>query len=114
MRKARLFAFGATLALLASLAGARILANAAAAADQTPAQDQPAATQPGAPAAGDNFDFFSDQPVQSKEIVELPPEKSRWITIGGPLALVGFFFFLIAFFWWMVPFRGHTTDINLQ
>jgi hypothetical protein len=64
--------------------------------------------------AGEDFDFFSDEPVTSAEIVQLPPTPSRWITLGGPLALVTFFFVLLGVFWWMVPFRPHTFDINLR
>ena len=89
---------------------ARAIAQEAADAE---ARGDPAAAQQAAPAE-DNFDFFSDEPVASADIVELPPEKSQWITLGGPLALVAFFFFLIAFFWWMVPFKAHTIDINLH
>lgn len=65
-------------------------------------------------AQDDDFDFFSDAPVVSEQVVELPPEPSMWISVGGPLALIGGFFFLIGFFWWMVPFQLHTADINLH
>lgn len=66
--------------------------------------------------AGDqeNFDFFSDAPVQSTEIVELPPEKSKWITVGGPIALIGLFFGMLLQIWWLVPFDSHSIDLNLR
>ncbi len=72
----------------------------------------------GAPAAsgGDqqNFDFFSDAPVKSTEVVELPPEESRWLTIGGPIALLCLFFAMLLQIWWLVPFDVHSLDLNLR
>ncbi len=68
-----------------------------------------------APASGsDNFDFFSNAPVQSTEVVELPPEKSRWLTIGGPIALFALFFGMLLQIWWLVPFDTHSLDLNLR
>ena len=64
--------------------------------------------------AQETFDFFSDAPIDSAEVIELPPPPSRWRTVGGPMALIGFFFVLLLFFWWMVPFQAHTVDINLH
>lgn len=70
---------------------------------------------PDARAAGDeNFDFFSDAPVQSAEVIELPPEKSRWLTIGGPIALLALFFGMLVQIWWLVPFDSHSIDLNLR
>ena len=116
-----------TLALLALfiglLGGARVLAQSAAALDATvtpPASapvkpdDVPAGAAGTNHGAADGFDFFSDQPVQSPDVVELPPEKSRWIAIGGPIALVLFLVLLLTFNWWMVPFSSHSVDINLR
>lgn len=60
------------------------------------------------------FDFFSDAPVQSQEIVELPPEKSRWITVGAPLGLVALFFGMLLQIRWLVPFQAHRIDLNLR
>src|SRR5258706_11691642 len=74
----------------------------------TPAQAP--ATQPG----GDNFDFFSDKPVETKDVVELPPEKSAWITVGGPIALLVFFFALDLTIWWLVPFSDMSIELNLR
>jgi hypothetical protein len=111
---------GMTLAALAALAalglyGARILA--AHAADEPPARETPAeeaAQKPESPAAGESFDFFSDQPIEGEGLVTLPPEKGAWITIGGPLALLGFFFLQMVFYWWMVPFQLSKVDVNLH
>jgi hypothetical protein len=65
------------------------------------------------PKAGD-FDFFSDAPVPSEQIVELPPAKSKWLTVGGPLALIAFFFVLDLAIWWLVPFAEHSVELNLR
>jgi hypothetical protein len=109
-RRAHLIELLLAVLLVAAIAGTRVLAQAAA------DQDLAAAEQTAAPAAAEEeaFDFFSEEPVQSADIVELPPPKSKWITVGGPLALIAFFFLLIGFFWWMVPFQAHTLDINLH
>src|SRR3569623_372682 len=97
--------------LLSGLFGVRALAQTAAQQDQAAAASQPQA----APAAnGDNFDFFSDKPVQDAQSVIVPPEKSRWLTIGTPLLLVAFFFILNFSVWWLVPFDKHSFDINLR
>src|SRR5437870_5663625 len=96
-------------ALLAGLWGAHVLANEAAKQDAAP---QAVGASP-ARDQKDNFDFFSDKPV-TQGVVELPPEKSAWVTVGGPLALIGFFFFQMAFYWWMVPFQLSEVDINLH
>lgn len=61
-----------------------------------------------------DFDFFSDTPVQSTEVVELPPEKSKWITVGGPLALLAMFFAMLFQVWWLVPFDEHSLELNLR
>ncbi len=64
--------------------------------------------------AQDDFDFFSDKPVQSDQVVELPPEKSKWITIGGPLGLIAVFFLLDLVIWWLVPFSDRSIELNLR
>jgi hypothetical protein len=111
---------------LAGLYGARILA--AHAADEPPPRETPAeeSAQKSTPAhtahagenpgseAGAGFDFFSDKPIDSKELVQLPPEKSRWVTIGGPIALFMLFLLQMIFYWWMVPFHMSKVDINLH
>ena len=81
--------------------------------------DEPAGTtEAPAPASSDapndGFDFFSDQPVAASEIVQLPPEKPAWQTIGGPIALLAFFFALNLTIWRLVPFSSHSIDINLR
>ena len=113
--KAHLVELLLALLLIGAIAGTRVLAQTAAdqaIAGQSVEQTQPAADAP--TVAAESFDFFSDAPVQAEDIVELPPETSKWIRIGGPLALIGFFFLLLGFFWWMVPFQDHTLDINLH
>jgi hypothetical protein len=97
--------------MLAALYGARVLADEAAAG----AAPRAAAAEEAAPAApGADFDFFSDEPIAAAALVELPPEKSAWITVGGPLALMAFFFLQMVFYWWMVPFQLSKVDINLH
>lgn len=61
----------------------------------------------------DDFDFFSEEEIESEELVVLPPEKSKWLTIGGPVAL-GLFFFVIL---WLnkitVPFKVSRESLTL-
>jgi len=81
--------------------------------------DEPAAATPTTAAASTDtpkadFDFFSDQPVAASEIVQLPPEKPAWQTVGGPIALAAFFFALNLAIWRLVPFSSHSIDINLR
>ena len=95
---------------VAGLFGARLLAQGAA--DQAaPAEE--AGQAPAADSAAE-FDFFSDQPIVSDQLVELPPPKSAWITVGGPLALLAFFFVQMFFFWWMVPFQASKIEVDLH
>ncbi|MES2488408.1 MAG: hypothetical protein V4607_01360 [Pseudomonadota bacterium] len=113
MLKQRLIEIFLAVILLSGLFGVRALAQNAAQQDQAAAAST--TQQQEAPAANsDNFDFFSDKPVQDAQIVEVPAEKSRWLTIGTPLALVAFFFFLNFAVWWLVPFDKHSFDINLR
>lgn len=101
------------LLVLSGLYGARVIADEAAA--DAPARETPAEEgDPGMQNSGAGFDFFSDQPIAAAGLVELPPEKSRWITLGGPLALFGFFLLQMFFYWWMVPFQLSKVDINLH
>ncbi|MGQ0701283.1 MAG: hypothetical protein ACT4PZ_23935 [Panacagrimonas sp.] len=85
---------------------------------QTEAAAHPETTSVAADAAprnaADQFDFFSDAPVQSTEIVELPPEKSKWLTVGGPLGLLTLFFAMLFQIWWLVPFEKHSLELNLR
>lgn len=100
---------GMTLALFATFAFA--------AAEEPPPRETPAEEAPAdakAPAQGDNFDFFSDKPVEGAEVVQLPPEKSAWITVGGPIALLVFFFALDLLIWWLVPFSDMSIELNLR
>lgn len=109
MLKARLFEGIALLLLAGLLLLGRSLAARAAEHEPpaTPASEQRSET-------GDDFDFFSNEPVTSAAVVQLPAQKPAWIRVGGPLALFGFFALLLAAFWYLVPFRPHTADINLR
>lgn len=124
MLRARAF----TVLFAAFLGGVLLLGRALAeqAAQESPARETPA--EESAPASGDpapadgprqqgsgaGFDFFSDQPIVAAGLVELPPERSAWITVGGPVALITFFFVQMFFYWWMVPFQASRVDINLH
>ncbi|MGQ0586845.1 MAG: hypothetical protein ACT4PK_06550 [Gammaproteobacteria bacterium] len=102
---------GAMLALACSgLYGARLLAQEAA--QDAPSRETPA--EEAAPTNAEEFDFFSDQPIAADQLVELPPPKSAWVTVGGPLALFAFFFVQMFFYWWMVPFQASKVDVNLH
>ncbi|HUS25388.1 MAG TPA: hypothetical protein VM369_10610 [Candidatus Binatia bacterium] len=116
------------LLAVAGLGAARALATQAARQDAgaTPAAGTSAAatrstdaapgstTQESGRAADPDFDFFSDQPLAPKDLVELPPEKSRWLTVGGPAGLFVLFFVVMGVFWWMVPFKVSTQSIELH
>lgn len=69
---------------------------------------------PAADAPAETFDFFSDAPVQSTDIVELPPQKSSLLTVGGPLALFALFFAVLLLVWWLVPFDAPSLELNLR
>jgi len=98
----------------------------AARADEPPVLAAPAAAatiaqSTGAPpdaAQPDGFDFFSEQPVAASEIVQLAPDRPAWQTVGGPIALLAFFFALNLAIWRLVPFptapSAHSIDINLR
>lgn len=95
-----------------------LLAFALAVPQASCAEEPAVATEAAAPASSDTpkdgFDFFSEQPVAASEIVQLPPEKPVWQTIGGPIALALFFFALNLTIWRLVPFSSHSIDINLR
>lgn len=110
LNKANIFSVLFVALIVASAWGVRVLAQEAAVQDAAQAANAEAAPE----AAGDNFDFFSEAPVESAEVVELPPEKSRWITIGGPLALLLFMGLILAINWWSVPFSDHSIELNLR
>ena len=110
----RLFAVSMVVAFCLLFWGVRVVAQTAADQDAAAATTVEVQVETVEQPAAENFDFFSEAPVQSAEVVELPPEKSNWITIGAPLALIAFFFLVIAFNWWTVPFTTHSVDINLR
>lgn len=108
----RLFELAAACFFVAVALVAR--AAAVEAADQTVEAATAEAPPAGSGGPSDEFDFFSDAPVPAEAVIELPPPASAWLRIGGPIALIGFFFFLLGVFWWLVPFKDHTVDINLH
>lgn len=123
MPKARLRIVLFELLLVAAFVGAigvgRGLAAEAAATDAAAAPNAApsvaaAPTAPPASPAKDDFDFFSDQPVTGTQVVELPPPTPAWQAVGGPIALVVFFFALNLAIWRLVPYSAHAIDINLR
>lgn len=76
-------------------------------ADETSSQKTPSTED-------EKFDFFSDKQVESKEIVVIPPGNPKWITIGGPAALLAFMVLLLWVTKMLIPFEKHTVDINLR
>lgn len=113
MLKANIFSVMFVIVMLTSAYGARVVAQNAAVEDQ--ATGHAAASAPATETgSAENFDFFSDAPVQSAEVVELPPEKSAWLTVGGPVALILLFFIILALNWWTVPFDDHSVELNLR
>lgn len=110
MRRPQFFTLGMAAFFLVLLAGVRVLAQDAAKQDAAQAE----VVAPGESAQADNFDFFSDAPVESQDVVELPAERSLWITVGGPVALMVFLFLIIAVIWWLVPFSDHSVELNLR
>lgn len=110
----RRYAIEILLALLfASLLGLGRVIAAEAATEQRAAEAGQPATNAAAPKA-DDFDFFSDQPVASAQVVTLPPPKPAWQTVGGPAGLIALFFALNLVIWRLVPFSAHSIDINLR
>jgi len=47
-------------------------------------------------------------------VVEVPPEPSKWLSIGGPLALAGLAVFILVFFKLVVPFTVSEESLNLH
>lgn len=47
-------------------------------------------------------------------VVEVPPETSQWLSIGGPIALAGFAIFILVFFKLVVPFTVSEESLNLH
>ncbi|MGH6629766.1 MAG: hypothetical protein ACREB3_08550, partial [Burkholderiales bacterium] len=64
--------------------------------------------------AEEEADFSLDVPVDDAALVELPPEKSKWLTVGGPI-LLGLF--LVVLLWLnklTVPFTVSKVGLNLH
>jgi hypothetical protein len=60
------------------------------------------------------FDFFSDQPIAEEALIIVPPPKPAWMTIGGPIALVAFFFIACFIVNWLFPFKQTALSFNLH
>ena len=58
--------------------------------------------------------FFCNVPIPVEQLVNLPPPKPDWMTIGGPIALISFFFGLCYAVWRLIPFRETKTHFNLR
>jgi hypothetical protein len=67
---------------------------------------------PSTRAEGTDFDFFSDEPIAEETLIIVPPPKPKWMTVGGPVALIAFFFFACFSVQRFVPFKQ--TDINFN
>lgn len=65
-------------------------------------------------AAGSDGGFSLDAPIPDDQLVHLPPPKPAWMTVGGPLALLGFFFGLGFAVWRLIPFRDTPMRFNLH
>jgi hypothetical protein len=50
----------------------------------------------------------------SEGVVEVPPEKSKWLTVGAPFALVAMAAFILLFFKFTVPFTTSSVSLNLH
>lgn len=62
---------------------------------------------------GGDIDLFSDLEIDTSDVVEVPPEKSKLYTVGGPLALFLFYFFIIWLNRVTVPFVVSKESITL-
>ncbi|MES3039730.1 MAG: hypothetical protein V4730_01065 [Pseudomonadota bacterium] len=62
----------------------------------------------------EKFDFFSDAPVVDAAVVQLAPEPSAWLTLGGPIGLVLFFALICYLLRWFIPFRDTPLYFNLR
>lgn len=60
------------------------------------------------------FDFFSDEPIAVEELIIVPPPKPALMTVGGPLALLGFFCGSLFLVKWLIPFRQSASTFDLH
>ncbi|MEO6699523.1 MAG: hypothetical protein ABIR53_07300 [Paraperlucidibaca sp.] len=60
------------------------------------------------------FDFFSNAPIHDAAIVQLPPEPSAWLSIGGPIALILFFFAICFLLRWFIPYKDPKLSFSLR
>ena len=60
------------------------------------------------------INFFSDQPIADAALIHILPPKPEWMTIGGPIALLSFFFLLVYVVYRLIPFRETEIHFNLH
>lgn len=62
----------------------------------------------------EDFNFFSDEPIAEENLIIVPPPKPAWMTIGGPIALMVFFFASCFILRWIFPFKQTGLEFNLH
>ena len=60
------------------------------------------------------FDFFSDAPVTDAAVVQLAPEPSAWLTVGGPIGLIALFILICLLLRWFIPYRDPRMTFSLE
>lgn len=60
------------------------------------------------------FDFFSDAPISDASIIQLPPEPSAWLSVGGPIALVFMFLAICFLLRWFIPYKDPKLSFSLR
>lgn len=64
--------------------------------------------------AEEKFDFFSDAPVTDDAVVQLAPEPSAWLTVGGPIGLIALFVLICLLLRWFIPYRDPRMTFSLE
>ena len=64
--------------------------------------------------AEEKFDFFSDAPVTDAAVVQLAPEPSAWLTVGGPIGLIALFILICLLLRWFIPYRDPRMTFSLE
>lgn len=57
---------------------------------------------------------FGETPISETELITTPEPKPEWLTIGAPIALLGFFFTLVISVFKMIPYRETNLRFNLH
>ena len=97
---------------VATVAAPAVAADTAPA--SAPAPTAEASTGDSAPSSEPPAFSFGDTPIAAEDIVVLPPPKPAWQTIGGPVALLLFFFGLCYAVYRFIPFRDSYTHFRLR